>query len=486
MQQTMVSFADPSEIEFKQYSRRWGMLALFCLLTAANAVSWICYSSISSIAETYYGVDTTLINLLSVLFLALYLPGSIAATYAYARYNTKTGLLIGAALTAAGCWIRTIGTINVYTSTAWRYSWAMAGQILCALGQPFFTNAPAKIASEWFAVDQRAVATTIGAMFNPIGIAIGQVFPPIVVDPDTSGMSIMLIIAAAFATVVMLLTAVFFQERPPTPPSRSTHSKNMQKADFLIPGAAVFDERFFLEVKACLMDKNFRVLIFSFGMGLGAFNALSTLIEQFVKPCGYSSDEAGYFGGLIIGFGLLGAGIVGPVLDATHKYNLFLRGGFVACAGACIAFLFALRPDQPIVVGVAFALLGLCMLPLLPIAMECAAECTYPMNEEVSSGILMFAGNLFGVGLIFLLGYLIDLRSEYKDVYTPAGLTLLGLVVVIVVVVQLYNGPYKRLEAERTHHSAGDGNLLDTPHDQHHEETHDFSPAEELRQAGDL
>ncbi len=52
---------------------------------------------------------------------------------------------------------------------------ALGMQVLCGLGQPFFTNAPAKLATEWFGVKQRAVATTVGAMFNPIGIALGQV-----------------------------------------------------------------------------------------------------------------------------------------------------------------------------------------------------------------------------------------------------------------------------------------------------------------------
>jgi hypothetical protein len=36
---------------------------------------------------------------------------------------------------------------------------------------------------------------------------------------------------------------------------------------------------------------------------------MTTLIEQIVKPCGYTSDDAGVFGGCIIGAGLVGAAV---------------------------------------------------------------------------------------------------------------------------------------------------------------------------------
>lgn len=38
--------------------------------------------------------------------------------------------------------------------------------------------------------------------------------------------------------------------------------------------------------------------------------------------------------------------------------------------------------------------MGFCMLPLLPVAFECGVECTYPMDEETPSGILMFGGQV--------------------------------------------------------------------------------------------
>lgn len=50
-----------------------------------------------------------------------------------------------------------------------------------------------------------------------------------------------------------------------------------------------------------------------------------------------------------------------------------------------------------------FALLGMFVLPLLPIMMENCAECTYPVPEEVSMGILFAGCNILGLGFIFAI-----------------------------------------------------------------------------------
>jgi hypothetical protein len=47
----------------------------------------------------------------------------------------------------------------------------------------------------------------------------------------------------------------------------------------------------------------------------------------------------------------------------------------------------------------AFSVLGLCILPMLPVVLENCAECTYPVPEEFSIGIL-FAGGAYGYVIV--------------------------------------------------------------------------------------
>lgn len=55
---------------------------------------------------------------------------------------------------------------------------------MAAIGQPFIMNGPAKISAAWYSEEGRAMATTIGSASNPLGVAIGFVFPLIFV-PET-------------------------------------------------------------------------------------------------------------------------------------------------------------------------------------------------------------------------------------------------------------------------------------------------------------
>ncbi len=133
-----------------------------------------------------------------------------------------------------------------------------------------------------------------------------------------------------------------------------------------------------------------------------------------------------------------------------------------------------LRPGQSTGVAIAFGVLGFAMMPLLPVSFESAVECTYPVNEETSSGMLMLAGmracggntvqfhlserkalacpssssklmivcallvpfvlvhtaaagNCFGIAIVFLLGYLVTLRTTFVDVYSPASIFIVSV-----------------------------------------------------------
>lgn len=64
------------------------------------------------------------------------------------------------------------------------FNWVIIGQTLCAIGQPFILNAPAMVSGSWYAESGRAMATTIASSANPLGAAIGFVFPSFFVDDD--------------------------------------------------------------------------------------------------------------------------------------------------------------------------------------------------------------------------------------------------------------------------------------------------------------
>jgi FLVCR family MFS transporter 7 len=176
--------------EYRAYSYRWLILAIFCSLEMTNNILWVTFAPISDIASNYFGGgsygSTTAVNMLANTFLILYLPGTGLSILLMKYCNMKRALEICAFLTTFGAMLR-------YIASAYRNDWGnenaylvmLLGQAFAAMGQPMFLNSPPAIASIWFPTTEREIATTIGSMCAPIGSAIGQIIPFLLVTQSS-------------------------------------------------------------------------------------------------------------------------------------------------------------------------------------------------------------------------------------------------------------------------------------------------------------
>ncbi|CAF4124507.1 unnamed protein product [Rotaria socialis] len=55
------------------------------------------------------------------------------------------------------------------------------------------------------------------------------------------------------------------------------------------------------------------------------YSTITTLLNQFISPSGYSSGDAGTFGTIIILAGLVSSGFAGVLMDRTHAYLTMLK-----------------------------------------------------------------------------------------------------------------------------------------------------------------
>ena len=432
-----------------RYAARFHMLAIFSTLSLLNGFLWIGFAPIEPLARSYFGVGTWAINLLSAIFMVLYAPGSLLGAYLMQRHGLRLSLVVGAALQCFGGWLRYLGTVLLHD---WGFTVLLLGQGLAGLAQPVFTNAPAKLAGEWFPSSERELATVVGALSNVVGNAVGQVVPSVMVTCDASpsadnttracsepaqitGMASLALLQAGLGTAALLWAALCLRAEPPTPPTRSAQERRAARAQLSCAASTPRLRRraSLREVRAntalLLRDAQFLLILAGFGVGLGLFNGLLTDLGQLIQPlyCRYtatastaaantaaaataatdaaaaaaatgasapppytcdiaaSSRDAGLYGGVMIGAGLLGAAAVGAALDATHRYKTFLKGGFVAAVGGIGFCMAQLRPANSAVLAAAFGVMGLCTMPLLPVALECAVECTYPVPELLST-----------------------------------------------------------------------------------------------------
>ncbi len=74
-------------------------------------------------------------------------------------------------LTTVGMWVRLVVIVSPH------FYWVLVGQVLAGIGSPLLLNAAAKVGTTWFPSNERALATSLGAVFLQVGNAVAFKLP---------------------------------------------------------------------------------------------------------------------------------------------------------------------------------------------------------------------------------------------------------------------------------------------------------------------
>jgi len=167
--------------------------------------------------------------------------------------------------------------------------------------------------------------------------------------------------------------------------------------------------------------------MFIFFVGLGVFNAVTTWIEDILRPRGFSILQAGNIGGLMIVGGIIGAVVIPLLSDHYRKRTPYLVLAVVGAVIGLVGITFA--PSYWLLLISAF-IFGFFLLSAGPIGFQYGAEITHPTPEGTSNGMLLLMGQISGI--IFILGMDIfkspDTGSMSNPLIVLIGLMVLGLV----------------------------------------------------------
>lgn len=384
---------------FRVYGYRWITLLVFMAIIAINQLLWITFAPITTLAASYYGVPDLSIGLLSLVFLIVYIVVSIPASWAIDTFGIRVGVGIGAALTGV------FGLLRGFVATD--YTLVLIAQIGIAIGQPFILNAITTVAARWFPEKQRGTAAGLASLAIYVGIFVGlAVTPYLITEFYING------ILLIYGIISVVAAGLFFaaaRERPPTPPCPPG-----QEARSL-----VFDG-----LKQILRIKSFVLLLLVFFVGLGVFNAVTTWIEEIVKPRGFTITDAGNAGGLMIVGGILGALILPTLSDHYRKRTPFL---VLAIGAAILGLLGVTFVTNYLLLLVSSFVLGFFLLSAGPIGFQYGAEVTRPAPEGTSNGFLLMMGQISGI--VFILG-MDSTKSPETGSMTLPLLVLVGLMLV--------------------------------------------------------
>ncbi len=438
-----------------------------------------------------------------------------------------------------------VGSISLVGPTG-AYAVTLLGQTFAAMANALFMNIPASLASTWFSMEERDIATAVASMCNPVGDVIGQIMPTLLVkkrngendDGDgviIDGMFTLMVVQFGWSIIGLLIGYFFLDAKPSTPPSASTlfkehvggcissgtsdhetmnavldvnvktivdkrtdeNNKNNENPVYsdhgntgiigiigingisnsssssssrgssrlhasvdgkesaearLISREKTYDlsyQRSKQEIILLFSNRDYVVLFISISMFLGIFNSVLGLLNQMIENYGYSNDDAGLFGAMIVSSGIFFSVGVGYVMDRTHAYKTLLQCCLLFASLACIFFLTMIYTDNYNLLSFAAVLLGITVVPLVPIATETCAEITYPISEDMSVGMLQVGGNYVGIIVTFVVQELLNKDPLGPPPFIPSSLFIMATLLISLGCISVFKGEYKRLRADQ-------------------------------------
>jgi MFS family permease len=384
---------------YKIYGYRWVVLIVFMFVAALNQLLWITFAAVTSDAAKFYQVSDLSIAILSMIFMIVYIVVSIPASWVIDTYGIRVAVGIGALLTGVFGLMRGLVAQN--------YSLILIAQIGIAIGQPFILNATTTVAARWFPINERATASGLGTLAVYVGIILGLMLTPFLTIQF--GLAGTLMIYGILAVIPAITFFIFAREKPETPPC----PPGMEARSLVFDG-----------LKDILRNRNFQILMVVFFVGLGAFNAVTTWVENIVSPRGFSSTQAGIAGGLMIAGGIIGAVVIPLLSDHFRKRTPYI---VLAVLGAIIGLAsFTYVTSYSLLLVGAFVL-GFFLLSAGPVGFQYAAEITYPTPEGTSNGLLLLMGQISGILFILAMD---GFKDPVSGSMTASLLVFIGLMVI--------------------------------------------------------
>jgi len=388
----------------KVYPYRWVILFVFMLINVVVQIQWLAHAAVARPAEVFYEgqFDPSSffnIDFLAMIYMLVFILMSFPASYVIDTYGIRVGISIGTVLAGVAGLMK-----GMFADS---FTAVVVAQVGLAIAQPFILNAVTAVSVRWFPLRERGMAAGFSALAQYLGIVIAMLVTPMLVGSDPTepgygtGFESMLLTYGWITFAVAVVTLLMIRENPPTPPS----SETMQRHSF-VKG-----------VKHILKLRDMRITLLLFFVGLGIFNAVSSMTDSIAENAGVQ-DSDGLIGGLMLIGGILGASILPILSDKFRKRKVFL----VICIAGMVPGIFGLTfagnlasdPETIYTISLAASfILGFFIMSAGPLGFQYAAEVSHPAPESTSQGMLLWVGQV--TGLIFVAG-----MSVESNRYLPA------------------------------------------------------------------
>ena len=381
---------------------RFCVVISYCLLSFANALGWVTYSSTADKYKEAYNLTSNQVNMFGLIYMILYPIVCIPEAYLVDNVSTYLALSLSSFTTLLGSLLKAFPN-KLYL--------AYIGQVLCSLFQPVILNSPAKISAVWFKDENRAKITTVCVISNNLGVMFGIIFHTFFINDDSENQNYKTqfekyVLAEFILTTIFCLPTFFLVRNKPKIPV--SPSQNQYKAPPLKKS-----------LKLLFTNKNFIILLVCFTCVIGIWNMYGTIFTPYMAKYDISDNRAAIISSIANFVSIFFAMVGSYILDKTKKFRFILLICNLCAFIIMILFTFLLEFVKNLDVVFAFSILLYSSLVgfLITIhtnGMDYVCELTYPVGESQSGGIIMSMNQIFGIGLTYLGQFFIDDIKEYK------------------------------------------------------------------------
>lgn len=390
------------EVIYQETPFRFCVVISYCLLSFANAVGWVTYSSTADKYKEAYNLTSNQVNMFGLIYMILYPIVCIPEAYLVDNVSTYLALSLSSFTTLLGSLLKAFPN-KLYL--------AYIGQVLCSVFQPVILNSPAKISAVWFKDENRAKITTVCVISNNLGVMFGIIFHTFFINDNSENQNYKTqfekyVLAEFILTTIFCLPTFFLVRNKPKIPV--SPSQNQYQAPPLKTS-----------LKLLFTNKNFIILLVCFTCVIGIWNMYGTIFTPYMAKYDISDNRAAIISSIANFVSIFFAMVGSYILDKTKKFRFILLICNLCALIIMILFTFLLEFVKNLDVVFAFSILLYSSLVgfLITIhtnGMDYVCELTYPVGESQSGGIIMSMNQIFGIGLTYLGQFFIDEIKEYK------------------------------------------------------------------------
>jgi len=395
---------------------RWVILLAIFPIIVSTEMMWLSLAPISSMAQSFYGVKSLSIDMLSMSYMIMFIIFSIPASWVVDKFGYRHSLIIGALLTAVFGTVRAVFADN--------FTIIMIAQFMIAVGQPFLLNISTKVPANWFPAAERSTAAGILTMAQYVGFAAPMLLSPVLAQ--SRGIPFVLRTFAIIAVISAVICIVFTREKPLAAP----------------PGPiAPREDLSFTSMKKLFKNKAYLSVLTVCFISIGIFNTVLTVLESILKPHGITSAEAGVVGAVFVVAGVVGAVVLPIISDKAGIRIPFFVGSIILLIPAYLGFTFV---NTFLLLVVIAALAGFTIMGVAPILFQHGSEVAYPIQEGTSLGMILLMGQISGVLFVFLFDVL---KNSSNSVMLPMLLIVAATILELPVVIRLKESGLNRNNA---------------------------------------